>query len=289
MEIDNCLILSAGFGTRMGRVGKYLPKPLWKLGDSTYLKMQYDLVRKIGFENIHINISHQSIKIKKYLEEKGLKVISHYEDSPLEVGGTIQSLVNKGFSGSCLILNCDQLLHQGEKIINDLILAHDEKHLATLGSVEVDHNESYNRLKVFKGSIVGVSKFGEHAPSNNFTYSGVGIVNFSRINSEEFSTSRNFFKLLFKNSERNDIKMLKCKKSFFVDLGSKQKYLDFLFNSDYRDLRTELNLEKYYESGFFNFSGEQWRGAPPGSVIISGKQESFKRRSIYFDGIIDQY
>ena len=40
MKVNKALILSAGFGTRMGEIGKTLPKILWPIFDKSLLELQ---------------------------------------------------------------------------------------------------------------------------------------------------------------------------------------------------------------------------------------------------------
>ena len=40
MKVDNALILAAGKGTRMGNVGKILPKVIWPIFEKTILELE---------------------------------------------------------------------------------------------------------------------------------------------------------------------------------------------------------------------------------------------------------
>ena len=57
MKVDNILILAAGKGTRMGEIGKKIPKVLWPIFDKTLLEWQILYAKQfVGNAQIYINI-----------------------------------------------------------------------------------------------------------------------------------------------------------------------------------------------------------------------------------------
>ena len=48
MQIDYALILSAGLGTRMGEIGKILPKVLWPIYFKSLLELQIRYCQSLG-------------------------------------------------------------------------------------------------------------------------------------------------------------------------------------------------------------------------------------------------
>jgi len=287
MEIDHCLILSAGKGTRMGKIGGFLPKPLWPIGDETLLSYQYKFAKKVGVKNIHINISHQSDLIEAYIKNNNFDITLHYEEELLDIGGTLQNLVNHGVCGSCLVINSDQLFLSCEDVVSRLYKKFDSGAVATLGSIKVNSNESYNRLDLNGNKLVEIVKYGEHAEKQNETYAGIGIVNLDLVHKDMDLSERNFFKLIFNNSENSYINVFSLGQDIFYDLGTKEKYVDFLFSKQKTSLFPNLRLNKYLQNGFYNFGEDAWGDAPIGSVIISGKYSKVEGRCLYFNGVID--
>ena len=55
MKIDYCLILAAGFGSRMGEIGKILPKVLWHIFEKSLLELEIEYARSLGIKKIFIN------------------------------------------------------------------------------------------------------------------------------------------------------------------------------------------------------------------------------------------
>ncbi len=39
MQINQALLLCAGLGTRMGNIGKHIPKPLWPIFEKKFIRV----------------------------------------------------------------------------------------------------------------------------------------------------------------------------------------------------------------------------------------------------------
>ena len=91
MQIDYCLILSAGFGTRMGEIGKSLPKVLWPVFEKSLLELQVEYVKTLGIPKIFINLHHQKELILESVRNKAVfdEVIFLTEEEILDIGGGI--------------------------------------------------------------------------------------------------------------------------------------------------------------------------------------------------------
>jgi mannose-1-phosphate guanylyltransferase len=72
MKVDYCLILAAGFGTRMGLIGKSLPKVMWPIFEKTLLETQIIYARKFNPRKIYINVHHQADIVVDYFQKKGI-------------------------------------------------------------------------------------------------------------------------------------------------------------------------------------------------------------------------
>ena len=114
MPIDHALILAAGFGTRMGEIGKILPKVVWPLFEQSILEVQLRYAKKIGCKNIFINLHHQSDQIYRlYSKHPLFKDVNWlFEEPILDIGGAIHNLARQntvGYKGNLLVLNSDLL------------------------------------------------------------------------------------------------------------------------------------------------------------------------------------
>ena len=67
MTALSALILSAGYGTRMGEVGKLWPKPLWPLGEKPILEFVLRQACANGQGPLWVNLHHQTALVKKFL------------------------------------------------------------------------------------------------------------------------------------------------------------------------------------------------------------------------------
>ncbi len=111
MIIEECLILGAGMGTRMGEIGKKLPKVLWPIFEMPLLELQVKFARDLGCKRIFTNTYFLHEQVQKFVDSKGWKdVITCHEPVLLDVGGGIQNVANKCQGERLLILNGDLFL-----------------------------------------------------------------------------------------------------------------------------------------------------------------------------------
>ena len=286
MKVDSCIILAAGMGSRMGQIGQLLPKPLWPLGkDRTFLSILYEQIRKAGINKVYINTHHRDDLIREYVSRKKMNIEILPEPELLDVGGTIQSLANKVKSGGCLLVNCDQIFIGFDQILKSLESSIKLDDLASLASIKLNHDEKYNRLRIEGEVLRGILKYGEHKELDNKTYSGLGIINLSLVTGKNPRENPNFFDFLFAQEEQS-IKTVEIDRESFVDVGTKEKYIDFLFRGK-SGCPFDLNI--CYKDGFYNFSESVWSSAPDGTVVIKGDKRPLNQRCIIYNDIIDQY
>lgn len=112
----NCLILAAGFGTRMGQIGQSLPKVLWPLFEKSLLEVQLEFAKNLGYQNLWINLHHQAdLILEKTKDIKIFEDVRWLREHPeiLDIGGAIHHLASQPeimYKGELLILNADQIL-----------------------------------------------------------------------------------------------------------------------------------------------------------------------------------
>ncbi len=86
------LILAAGFGRRLGELGRETPKALLEVGGRTMLEHVARALVRAGVDRIIVNVHHHAGQIARYVDERDLGVeivLSHEVDRPLETGGAI--------------------------------------------------------------------------------------------------------------------------------------------------------------------------------------------------------
>lgn len=116
MPAKHCLILAAGFGTRMGAIGTQLPKVLWPVFGQSLLELQLRFARHLGYDSIWINLFHQADIILERTRSNPIFQDVHWlRETPeiLDIGGGIHNLAAQPevqYQGELLVLNADQFL-----------------------------------------------------------------------------------------------------------------------------------------------------------------------------------
>jgi len=86
-------LLSAGFGQRLGQLGRKVPKALIPLGGVPQIEFALYKLRNYGVSEVGINLHHESELIKKTLGDsfRGLKLIYFYEKDILGTAGGLKN------------------------------------------------------------------------------------------------------------------------------------------------------------------------------------------------------
>jgi mannose-1-phosphate guanylyltransferase len=178
MQIDYALILSAGLGTRMGEIGKKLPKALWPVFYKSLLELQIDYCNDLGIKKIFINIHFLADEIKNYLksDKKFENIILLHEDPLLDSGGAIHNMAVRAdvnYKGSVLLVNSDQFLFFDEKYFQKAVDSLIDSRAALFG-IKVDKSAKYNETVVVNGQLKEIKK--ADGLKDYVTYSGLGLL-----------------------------------------------------------------------------------------------------------------
>jgi mannose-1-phosphate guanylyltransferase len=225
MIVDNIIILAAGKGTRMGEIGKDLPKVLWPLLDKTLLEWQV-LYAKSLFPNakIHINLFNYKTKILDFMREneesfKNINILEEKEE--LDVGGAIHNLAKTlGYKGKLLILNGDQFLFFSNKL--DLIQINENENL--MMAYDVNTSMGYNALKVESDYLQGVINNSELKPNTAIvTYTGMSIIELTALLPTS-GKSKFFETVISSNLSKTKVEILN--ELEYWDFGTYERYID---------------------------------------------------------------
>lgn len=232
MKIDYCLILAAGFGTRMGEIGKILPKVLWPVFEKSLLELEIEYARSLGIKKIFINLHHQADIIQKFLNQIDHHDITVlFEPEILDVGGAVHNLANHksvNYNGNLLILNSDQFLFFDKKYFLDGLKLI-QSHASCLFMIQVDKAGKYNKVDI-KEDTSG-SYFKNIIPASEvkedkfWTYSGNSLVNLGKISPIQGKT--NFYQTVA-IYDRESVPVLKLTKLSYWDFGTLSRYVDSL-------------------------------------------------------------
>lgn len=234
MKADNVLILAAGLGTRMGELGKVLPKPLWPHKGSTLLARQIQFARSLTDGQIWVNTHHCADQIDDYLQRFFPSVRTVYEENILGSGGAIHNLVNKHkLSGRLITINSDVLYEIGSIDKRNFLSPLKDVH-ARLVAMKVDNVGDYNELVCKNESLYSIAK-----PQKNpyKTYSGIGLVNIENLKYVDGVSS--FFETVadFKNQKVTVVDMSDLRT---VDYGTLTHY----YESSNKIEKSELGVLK---------------------------------------------
>ncbi|AYF45972.1 nucleotidyl transferase domain protein [Halobacteriovorax sp. BALOs_7] len=224
--IKTCFIASAGFGTRMGELGKVIPKPLWPFLNLKMLDLQVAYARNLGCENIYINSHHCHEEMLDWAKDKNVTLL--YEPEILGSGGCIHNLKKVVDNEIILIINSDQFyFFDFENIKSDYYNLERCDAVAHLYAINVDGNSSYNETVLKDGHLIDIIP--HEGSGDYFTYSGVGLINLGKVNYTPGSSG--FFKTVCDYKSSNVLMSLPDN-PVFLDLGTLDKYLSVISKLD---------------------------------------------------------
>lgn len=191
MKVDHVLILAAGRGTRMGEVGKHLPKVLWPIFEKSLLELQVAFAKEIApASHIHINLFHEKKLIKEKVQHLDVDLIE--EQTKLDIGGAVHNLAEKlNYSGNLLILNSDQFLFFDKEILSTGLKKLKDAN-SLLFSFNVNSDDEYNSLEIRDNQLVNIVKNEKlERDIEHQTYTGVSLIRLDAL--EKRSGESNFF------------------------------------------------------------------------------------------------
>lgn len=192
MQIDYCLILAAGFGTRMGEIGQKLPKVLWPVFEKSLLELQVAYARSLGVKKIFINLHYMGEEIEKYCKSKSAfeDVVFLWEKPEiLDIGGAVHNLArlpDVKYRGKLLILNADQFFYIKKEELEKFLKPY-AKSAGVLFSYWVNTSLGYNALEINENrEVKGIIKNKDlDANQKVETYTGISYVDLAQLKPTE--------------------------------------------------------------------------------------------------------
>ncbi len=249
-----CLVLAAGFGTRMGSIGKRLPKVMWPVFEMSLLELQVRFARKLGYEEVFINLHHQADEIRKRTEKNPtFKDVRWLFEKPeiLDIGGGIHNLASRAevnYQGELLVLNSDQFLwFNSEELANWKAGAGDWD--ALLLTLAVNSSQGYNQVKTdSSGRFLGVvpnAQLERNVTMN--TYSGNSVIRLDRLEPSRGVSA--FFSSVAQPEKK--VMTAQLKKGHYWDFGTADRYfksmtgiLDVIRNGEQDNFVSFLQAER---------------------------------------------
>ncbi len=274
MQIDYAYILAAGKGTRMGEIGKVLPKPLWPVFEKSLLELQVDWCLSLGIKTIYINshFHHKQIiaEVARIEASKKIKLHVLHEEPLLDSGGNVHNLGFQkeiGFKGRVLLVNADQFYFFDKKHFDMAIdEMNKQKAQAVLFGLKVLKDEEYNETVLDdKNCLIEIKKT-DHT-KDFITYSGLGIVDLARLKptagiSRFFDTVANF--------KEEPVVFVTPDKSEYWDFGTAALYAKSIFGL----VQTESELRNFLIT-HHSFKNEKFLYGNSIDLEHQGRFESF--------------
>ena len=301
MKIDYVLILGAGLGTRMGPVGKELPKLLWPVFEKSLLELQVEFSTNFKPKEIFVNTHYESEKIHEHIKKNELNITPIHEEVLLDIGGGIHNLASKlKYKGRLLILNGDQFLFFDEPALDEFF----EKSLqteVTLMGIEVLKNSGYNELIIKDEKLQDIQKSSETTPEKYLTYSGVSIVNMDLL--APIKGPSKFFDTVAKY-RNGSVEVITPHEVEYSDFGTAKRYIDSMRGvllGEKLEMRhfllanNSLKKKKINEDNCYNCSGlplsinlSDSIVTGNGSIVLEAGLESYPENSIVYKDLVSK-
>ncbi len=178
-QLNQAMILAAGFATRMRPLTDNLPKPLLPFQDKTLFEHTLDYLVSQGIHSASVNLHHAREAFHKFLETGYLPIpITPFDEDPIfGTGGGIKNMQSTITAQDFVVLNCDFLTSIDLRKAYQVHKA--TRALATLILVRPPFKERYgwvslgaeNRIASFKASKK--KKFSQ----KHGVFSGIHILN----------------------------------------------------------------------------------------------------------------
>lgn len=231
MKVDHVLILAAGKGTRMGEIGKKLPKVIWPIFEKSILELEVLMAKELApSANIYINLFNYKEIIRNFIQDhstisSNATIIE--EDRVLDIGGAIHNLALKlNYQGNLLILNSDQFLLSPKDFVKEGLkkLAY---HDAVLFSYEVNSSDGYNALALEGTKLKSITLNKDLCFNTKIkTYTGMSLIKLEAL--DKVTGESAFFESVA-NPEKKSIETFEIKEFEYWDFGTTKRYHDSIF------------------------------------------------------------
>jgi len=284
MGIDYALILSAGLGTRMGEIGKRLPKVLWPVFFKTILELQIRYCEDLGVKKIYINTHFLHDEIEKFLKDACLlnKVTILHEETLLDSGGAIHNLAARpevNYSGKLLLVNGDQFLFFNQEFWTKALdrLASSR---AVLFGINVEQMALYNETIIENFQLIDIRK-NLKIKKEYTTYSGLGLLNLNNLKpvvglSRFFETVANY-----KNEKVDMVTPDHCE---YWDFGTAEIYMKNMFKLNSKNAEGSFMVNFLLKHSALDGEKEKFIDDSKHSLDLD-RHAQFKENSIQAKGL----
>ena len=241
-KLDQIVIFCGGFGTRLKKVSKGIPKSLIKINDKTFIEILIKNLSRFNFKKVLLLCHYKGVKFyKKYHNQKinGLLIKCIIEKEPL---GTLKSLINakNKLENFFLLSNGDTFFDIN---IADLYKKFDyKKNLILLGGSKILTKDKlrYQNLLIKKKLL---KKVYYSKKKYQIINTGLSIINKKALvhfKKEDNSFDKHLIKALI---PKNKVQVEVYKKNF-IDIGTPKDLNFFTKNLNYFTKKPAIFLDR---------------------------------------------
>lgn len=157
------LILAGGFGTRLQKIVRDVPKPMAPINGHPFLEILLRALAQKGFKRVILSLGYLSEKIVSYFGNsfEGLDIVYEIEHDPLGTGGAVRAAIGHCTSDHLYIFNGDTYL---DLEVADLENLWTKNRDPIIVAREVPDTARYGRLVVENGNVCGFTEKGVVGP-----------------------------------------------------------------------------------------------------------------------------
>jgi mannose-1-phosphate guanylyltransferase len=280
MQIDHCLILAAGFGTRMGSIGQKLPKVLWPVFEKSLLELQVQYAKSLGIKNIYITLHYMGEEIEKFCKTKSaFDDVKFLWEKPeiLDIGGGVHNLASQkevNYKGKLLVLNADQFFYIKSEDLARILEPHSKKP-SVLFSYWVNSTLGYNALEINPKRIVtGITKNADLPQAKTVeTYTGISVIDLAQL--DKVSGVSKFFDSVCPY-QKKEVTAILLENIDYWDFGTVKRYWEsmhrilstYRVNSNHPFLRFLVN-ERAMKTWKIDLQGLGYHSRTPGVINLT--------------------
>lgn len=217
------IILAGGFGERLKKIIKGIPKPMAPIDGKPFLEYLIMQLARQEINEIIISIGYKGEVIKEYFgngKKRDVQITYSEEDEPLDTGGALKKAAELINDDYFIVMNGDSFLNTNFWEI--ISYCKTKKAIATIGLVYLNNTNRYGKVEINKrGEIIGF--FEKKTCRNGFINSGIYIFNHRILNfipnGKHSLESEVFPSLINKRLFGKEVN------GFFIDIGIPQDYL----------------------------------------------------------------
>ncbi len=221
------LVLAAGFGTRLRPLTRYMPKPLFPLGDATLLDAVIGKLVAAGCEAVAVNTHHLHDGIDAHIRGRSypVPVNTVFEPEILGTGGAIRNLSDFWDDRPFFVVNSDICFDIDLRAVYEFHLTH--SHPVTLAMVD---DPLFNTVGVNPRGAVRTFDRSEATASDGLrwaTFTGIQVLEaevLDPIPETTFYSSIDAFRSLM--ARGREIRAFIPENAAWADLGTPDRYRD---------------------------------------------------------------